>query len=149
MGLRTDDRVIGDCTYRVTQLGAIQGQKVMVRLANVLGRAGAKGGDLAAKLAGIASSLSEEDMTFLCNAMAERTLIQGSEYKGLTKLQDVFDMHFAGRYLEMLRWLAFALEVNFGSFFRGLGARAEEALAGLDSSKSDSLSTLTGSTGGS
>lgn len=149
MGLKSEDRQIGDYNYTVTQLGAVKGSEVMVRLANVLGKVVSKGSNLKEALASVASSLAPADLQFLCDAMATRTLVSGGEYKGPVELPRVFDMHFAGKYLEMLRWLSFALEVNFGGFFRGIGERAEAALAGLDSSKSDSPNMLTGSSGGS
>jgi len=40
-------------------------------------------------------------------------------------LKDIFDAHFAGEYEELIGWLKFAIEVNFGSFFQKAGAKMQ------------------------
>ena len=37
------------------------------------------------------------------------------------KLEDTFDIHFRGKLGSMVKWLAFALKVQFGNFFSALG----------------------------
>lgn len=115
---KTEERVIGDDTLEVTQLGAIKGRAVFVRVLKVIGPA-LTGKDMA----GIFAGLNEEDVTYLCDAFAPMTLVKG---KG--QLDKIFDVYFAGRFLEMFQWLAFCIELNFASFFKGgsalLGAAA-------------------------
>jgi len=44
-----------------------------------------------------------------------------------------FDDHFAGRYLDMLRWFWFAMKLNFASFTDGLTENIGDALSALKS----------------
>ena len=124
MAIKTEEKQIGACIYRVSQLGAIKGRAAFLRLVKALGPiAGglvdAKGkqaasldlGDLMARL-----TLTEDDLTFFCDLFAEKTFIVKSDGK-TPRLDHCFDDHFAGRYLEMIQWLAFAVQVNFADFF--------------------------------
>lgn len=143
--LETRERTIDGFAYKVTQLTARTGNKVGMRLTKTLaGAAGAK--DVESALGGIIAKLSEEDLEFICDTLARQTQVQLEPGKW-PMLSDVFDIHFAGRYLEMLKWLGFALEVNFGAFFRVLLQSADGAEKG--SSVSKFLRIATGSSGGS
>ena len=42
----------------------------------------------------------------------------------MPRLDGVFDEHFAGRYMEMVQWLAFCVQVNFQGFFKGSSSAA-------------------------
>lgn len=103
----TRSKEIAGRTYEVTQLGAVAGQKVFVRVLKVLGPAiGAK--DMAALLGGI----QESDVQALVDAFIPMTHIAGvGQLNART-----FDDHFAGAYRELFDWLAFCVEVNFGDF---------------------------------
>jgi len=132
MQLETKSKKIGQYDYRVTQLDALSGRKLFIRLAKIagpaLGEFDTKDAQksIAAVLGKIAASLSDEDMDAFCDVLAKTTEVAGGEYNQRSpQLADVFALHFAGKYLEMFQWLAFALEVNFGDFFsRALGSGA-------------------------
>lgn len=110
---------IGKTTYRVTPLGAKQGCKVFTRLANLLG-SGLKGAgpgmDRFAAFGTALESLKDSDFEYFCDAFAPVTEFNTGDQRW-PHLSDFFDDHFAGNYLEMLEWLEFAVEVNFGDFF--------------------------------
>lgn len=136
MALAQETRVIGDYTYRVTQLTTTAGQEVLVRLTKMAGPsgasfieglAGAATIDIEAALAsGLAEAvreaslrLSAEDLKFVTTAMSKVTEVLIEDRA--PQLSVLYEQHFAGRYDEWVAWLAFALEVNFKSFFAGSG----------------------------
>ena len=136
-------REIRGFSYVVMQLGAGKGREVMLRLAKVTGPA--IGAILAAVPGGklqnildadvtalgpavgkIFESLSAQDLAFFCQTFGETTLVYLEENKH-PRVIDVFDEHFAGNYLAMLQWLAFAVEVNFSDFFEGAAKPSSDA----------------------
>jgi hypothetical protein len=126
---------INDCSYEVTQLGAIKGRSLLTRLARILG---AGGGDMAKSL----GMITEEDMSYICDSFSEVTVVKQPDGKA-PYLKNIFDMHFAGKYDEMIQWLMFCLEINFGSFLdvKSIGDKAQ-AVQG--SSESSSPKVVTG-----
>ena len=115
----------------------------MVRLFKAVGPAASaaidsKGGldssSLSTIIGNLAESLSEEDFDYLCQAFASGSAVQNGSKLVDLKEQGVFDLHFAGRYGELLQWLWFCIEANFGSFLGDLGieraASAPPDLAG-------------------
>jgi len=128
-------KTIKDCTYEVTQLGAIKVRSLLTRLARILGSGG---GDMAKSL----GLITEEDMTYVCDAFAELTVVHQPDGKA-PYLKNCFDLHFAGKYDEMIQWLMFCLEINFGSFLdvKSLG---DKAIAVQASSESSSPKAATG-----
>ena len=52
------------------------------------------------------------------------------EGAGQVALDKVFDLHFAGDYESLLRWLAFSVEVNFGPLLAGLRGRVAAVAPG-------------------
>lgn len=158
--VQAQKRKIGDYSYRVTPLGVGKGKALLVRLARAMGPAlaaavdgiGSGGGSLAKLPAGVlapgirelAASLNEEDLDYAVEVLAETTEVSsGGEWAELDKL---VEFHFRGAYDELLQWLWFSLEVNYGSFRRflstlaALGA-AQPGAAGPDTSPSRSPST--------
>ena len=122
MPLRVESKRIGDSEYKVTQLDAIKGRRVLARLtrvaAPVLGKISAdKPTNIADILSALGSSL-EDDVDFFCDSLAPSTEVSETGSNKSPRLSDVFALHFAGRYSEMLQWLQFAIEVNFADFFR-------------------------------
>lgn len=153
--LKTESRRIGAFDYKVTQLDAVRGRRALTRLAKIV-LGGASAGQSAATVqeAGsialdkISDRLSEADVDYFCDLFAGNTTVSGGEYAGKEPdLAGIFALHFAGSYKEMFLWLAFALEVNFGAFFKGLGA-LQAKVAPADASLSTSPSTSTGTSGG-
>jgi hypothetical protein len=123
MPRKVQDQVIGDTTYRVTQLGATTGSKVMFRLIRAFASiaAGLQTGQLSFE------SMTPEDFDWLVTTMQPTTKVQvvdvaaGNGSSKFVDLSFMFDDHFAGKYFEMVDWLKFALEVNFGPFADVLG----------------------------
>lgn len=149
-------RRIGDYTYRIKPLGVGKGKALLVRLARATGPAlaaaidgvGAGAGSLAQLPAGVlgpaikefAAGLNEEDLDYAVEALAAETEVSsGGEW---AQLGPLVEYHFRGAYDELLRWLVFALEVNYGSFLRAVGdLMPAPAEAPTDTSPSKSPST--------
>ncbi len=142
MGLRSERRTIGEHEYEVTQLPSSKGRRLLVRLFKVLGPAfgeltagGAKNvdevdsGALARAIQELALRITSDDLEDVVQELARTTRIRMGDKE--PELASVMELHFAGRYDELIRWLAFALEVNYGSFFGGLaGLRPRAGAAG-------------------
>lgn len=116
---KAETRVIGEYKYSVMQMGALEGRQLLLKITKAL--AGAAAGDIFA-------SLKEEDFEMALNKFAKLSTVSGGEYgEKQPQLDSVFDMHFAGKYGDMLEWAKFAFEVNFGSFLGALGKLADSA----------------------
>lgn len=128
------ERTISGTTYRVHQLGALQGRKVLARLGKVLA---------VVQSDKLESLLAEDEVDYLCDTFGRTTEVHlGDKWP---QLSDVFDEHFAGRYADLLSWLMFALEVNFGSFFTEAVKKLEGFAATVKKSKSESTTPTGGS----
>ena len=101
---------IGEHTYHVTQMGAIQGRDTLARLIAV---AGPMLGDESGK--GLAH-LKPEDLQRLSDDFAKLTEVELPDGKR-PMLSNIFDAHFVGRYDEMFEWLTHCIRINFSSFF--------------------------------
>lgn len=133
-------REIDGITYEVTPLGAIKGSQVFVRLLKVLGPV-----FTSKDVGSLFEHLTEEDMNYLREAFAPTTLVMG---KG--QLDKIFDIHFAGQMMSMLKWLFFAMEVNFSDFFAKGNINLSGALGqNLMASTSGSPPVATGPSGAS
>lgn len=124
--IETKDKEIGEVVYRVKQFGAKRGRQVLFRVSQMLGPtlAQATEGDYAAAFKAFAETAKLEDFEWLCDTFADGTSVvlkttNGNEVP--QSLAKVYDEHFVGRYLEMLEWLVFAFEVNFGGFLEQMG----------------------------
>jgi hypothetical protein len=123
--LKTSTKTIGGYTYRVTQLDAVRGRRALGRLGRVIGSAfealqgKADEEGLTSALGKLLSGLSDADVDYFCDLFSACTSVSGGSFgDGLEpQLESVFATHFAGRYGEMLQWLIFCLQANFGSFF--------------------------------
>ena len=143
--LGSQERVIGGVTYKVFQLGALTGRAALVRLVKLMG--GALSGDrrdVGSIIAKVAESLSESDVAYFCDLFAPQTTVTTAPGKS-PKLDTIFDLHFAGKYMELFEWLRFCVEVNFGNVFTGLAsAVARVSEKGTAAQSSESPSPLTG-----
>lgn len=133
---KTEKRLIGDHEYTVTQLGAVQGRKALARLAKFIGPAvgSLSSKDESAALSRLAEGLNEADVDYFCDLFAPLTSVQIGDKAPL--LSSVFDGHFAGEYLALVRWLVFCFEVNFGNFFAAALRAAKAPAAGAESASS-------------
>lgn len=164
MGIETKEKQIGDCVYKVTQLGGKASRAIQLRLARAVFGAFStdKGVDLgfvSKEVAGIridiASALTlltQADLEFVCDTLAAKTIVMlpdhGDNAPKPIELNVIYDGHFGGtRQLDQWSWLIFALAANFpdGFFFAALGA----VLRALGASKSDSPPASTGGSGAS
>lgn len=157
MGIKTERREIGTATYIVTQFGGLKGRSVLFRLSKIIGpivAGGIAGGKdatdieramlqmVGSGIAGYVEHAKEEDFIYLCETFAaitkvEQRLESGESIK--VQLGDVFDSHFAGKYGEMLLWLAFAVEVNFANFLGEIEKELTGALAKIGLRKKSKL----------
>lgn len=129
--IKTSEHRIGNHTYRITQLPVSKGRPLLVRLTRVLGpvvaellRDGEKlseagAGAVAGAIRELATRLTDEDLSYVCDALAEHTEVSMGDGKWV-RLSGVFELHFAGAYDEMLKWIGAGIEANYRSFFSGL-----------------------------
>lgn len=136
---KTETRVIDGVEYRVTQFGALEGRKVLLRLlkavgplfaafAELKGEGEGKLKDAIPHLDSALNGLKEEDLEYLCDVFARCTEVKLNGK--WPNLPDVFDLHFTGKYISMFAWLKFCVEVNFSDFFQ-LATRKREALSAV------------------
>ncbi len=149
MARRSEVREIGQFRYRITQMKARQQYQVLERLANRFGDpvkeliAGlgtnpkkALIGDLSSRQTGEAlgallKSLEGNDLTWLVDQIRPTVEYQTPELAEskpdiFARLED-WDDHFADSILDGFKVLLFALELNYSSFFVGLGGLKEAA----------------------
>jgi hypothetical protein len=122
MALKQETVEIDGHKYNMTQLGALEGRRLVVRLSKALApmlgsfaehEKLTEGAVMAALSTGI-ESLDEQLTEELCNAFTRRTLFQHQEQ--WVELERYFDQHFAGRYGSLLRWMLAHLKLNFADF---------------------------------
>ena len=163
MGLNAERREIGGHIYEVHQLGAIKARALFVRLTKALGpvlssllesttmstrkAAALQSFAMAPVIEELALRITEEDFCYLCDVLGECTFLVGDKGQ-LAKLErKLQDVHFAGRMLDSLKWLGFAIEVNFADFFSLAKSKWVAASAPLENNTSRSPMASTGSSG--
>jgi len=122
----TKTKEIGGVTYAVRVFGALEGLRTMALLARTAGPLAV--GEIADGLRG----LNPDDVVLLASAFAKETKIRVPvNFTGATHVdQDLpLDDHFAGKPTELLQWLAFAVEANYGPFFADAKVAIQAALA--------------------
>ena len=123
MGLeeRRQERDIEGVIYEVTPLPFGIGRKMLMRLVKiagpVLGAAASKDGSKT--IAAIADAMSDDDVAAFADAFGKSSKYKDGD-KWVPLVEQNRELHFAGRYLEFLRWLMFCAEVNYAPFFNGL-----------------------------
>jgi hypothetical protein len=142
MGLKTEEVVIGENKYTVTQLGGLDGFKLWHRLARHAAPGIAKLGpaiagkkfdqlDASALLAPVAEVLehvSEDELVEITKKLLGSATINGKP------LMPQFEIVLAGQVGTIFLLLKFALEVNYGSFLGDLASKAK-ALADMERAK--------------
>lgn len=112
--------------YEITQLGAIEGRRVLTKLLKLAGPAlGALAGAgkldetaIGAALTSAAEELDEATLDSLCETFGANSTVRNGDRR--PKLEAVvFDNHFAGRYMAMTKWLIACLKLNFADFLEG------------------------------
>ena len=78
--------------------------------------------DLAGAASALADAVDPDEFDRIVEQLAATTEVWGPGFGDAgAPLGRNFDEHFASRYVAMLKWLAFALKVNFADFFDGKG----------------------------
>jgi len=111
------DTTIKGKNFKVTQLGFTDGMELLTTLGQLIGPAisDSKNGKNPISLMGdVVSRLSFTDIQRLTEKLAKTTRIERESGKW-PMLEPEVDL--AGQYDLTLRWLGFALEVNYGDFF--------------------------------
>ncbi len=129
--LASEKRTIDDLDFEVSQLPVKDARAVLVRLTRVIGPAlaafakdGAKSlGDIdhmtvANALSTLASSMSEEDLEYLCEKFGKVSKVKVGEL--MLPVDKAGDAVFSGRLTVMFKWIWFAIEVNYSDFLGGL-----------------------------
>lgn len=130
MQSHSQKKVINEKTYEVFMLSATAGLDTFLDLARIAGPAvgiflkGAGLKDLKSvgdldldkidfeKMAiHLFKAEEKETITTIVAKLVEKTFVDGKP------LAPIYDMHFQGKIGELFKWLAFAMEVNFGDFF--------------------------------
>lgn len=139
-GLQTQSRQIGEFTYTYTQLPARKGAEGLRRLgarisplvASLAKEVGVGGLEASMPaviggLAGIVTSLSEEDLSFFLALFSDSATVEISPGKS-PKVGAILDLHFAGKYEELLEFLIGGFTVNYQNFFTAALAKLGAAL---------------------
>src|SRR5204863_2493553 len=119
----------------VTQLGFSKGRAMLVRLAKALGPVLARlvegidaktakvallsldVGALGAGLQEFAERLTEQDLAYVCETFGDATEVIMPDGRRPRLTKDFQELHFAGHFLELFQWIAFAIEANYADFF--------------------------------
>ena len=159
MGLRTDERVIGDHTYRVKQLElneALQLLPIVLRvagptLASLLDGSKSVGDlldgelDVRGAVKEFTGALRGEDLVTLSDAFVKNG--QFHTAGAFVPLESQSKQHFPERYQEWLGFMLFSIGVNFSSFLGGV-VNVRDALAAFQRAQAaPSPNTSTGSSG--
>lgn len=149
MAVKTEDRTIGAHTYRVTQLTALKARALFARLVRFIGPAAATalgGGrklsqlDLGSLLSDLTERVTDEELGYFCDVLGSCSELVGTNGKTVALDREILDVHFAGALLDMFKWLAFALEVNFADFLTEL--KRTQAAASMAQVRAESKSPL-------
>lgn len=111
------EAIINGTKFKVTQLGFADGMELLTTLGRLVGPALSDTGKVnnpAAMIGDILSRLSFAEIAGITDKLARTTRIE-REAGRWPLLEPEVDL--AGNYDLTLRWLKFALEVNYGDFF--------------------------------
>jgi len=129
-----ETKVIDGCTYTVQMLPGTKAWKMGLRLAKMLGPSLGKAIDgaegdlqklmntqldssfLSDAITMLAERIEEVEVELIVQQLAEVTLVDGKP------LKTIFDLHFQGNPVGVVKWLAFAIKTNFGPFSQGLAS---------------------------
>jgi hypothetical protein len=124
--------------YELTQLGAIEGRRLLTRILKFAGPAIQSLAasetlseiSFAAALAKAVEQLDEDTVDMLCEKFAAKTCLKiDNRWPPLDKT--LFDQHFAGHYMKMMKWLGECMKLNFADFLSVLPVRRKEPQAAV------------------
>ncbi len=111
--------------YQVTHLKTKDAERVRLRLIKALGAAMGQVKDaddwttlVIKAFQGLSNGVSEADYDFVRDKMVECTtyIKSGGDLEVPIPLAKIYDNHFKGRNIAQMKWLYFALQVNFADF---------------------------------
>lgn len=111
------ETTIKGTNFKVTQLGFADGMELLTTMGRLVGpilKDAQNGKSPAALIGSVISALSFKDLTTITTKLAKTTRIEREAGKW-PLLEPEVDL--AGKYDLTMRWLKFALEVNYGDFF--------------------------------
>jgi hypothetical protein len=124
--MKSQQKVIGEYTYQVTQVSASVGLEAAARLANIMGpgfsvapdEGGLNGMGLGRVIGQIIGNprLAPE-LAWFVTAFGKLTQVGFPDGRTSKTLADIYEEHFRGEIANQLQWLYFAFEVNMESFF--------------------------------
>lgn len=157
MALGVDERQIGEHTYRVTQLTTLKARALFARLVQFLGpgvaTAISSGNvssilnmDIGALVGSLADKFTDNELAYFCTQLGScsEIVVDG---KTQTLTNAIIDVHFAGHLLDMFKWMAFALEVQFSDFLSEWKRIQAAALEAKAKSVQNSPAASTGTSG--
>lgn len=130
--MEVKSKVIGSHTYYVRALGSKSARGLLVRLLStlgpVLGAAVPQGVsfreilnsniDFGKALNELSARLKESDLDFACAVLGDATEVDIGNGRRIHLTLEAQELHFCGGKLsELMKWLQFALEVQFSDFF--------------------------------
>lgn len=138
--LEPQTKTIDGFTFTCSQLPGMRSLKVFTRITKMLGKGASKalgaangsGKDNAAAGAAVLELLGnvdEADVEYVARQLLEVCVVACPEGSGLPSgnVAQNFDQLFQGRLDLLLKALIFAIQVNFGSFLKGLATSAAAA----------------------
>lgn len=140
----------GSIVLTCTQHGAIPGMRLLARLAKLLGPAAGDlksiakvgGTDVLPAVEALLERLDEDSVESLLQEILRCSQVIANKSIKTLDSQDAINDVYSGRYLLLLRSLAFAVQVNYGDFLRGaLGSGLNQAPAAPQSESTASPST--------
>ncbi|MBW2672067.1 MAG: hypothetical protein JRD89_01460 [Deltaproteobacteria bacterium] len=149
-----EEKKIGKNVYRVTQLPFTEGRGAALRLAKIAGPALAEAfggidsevnledmdvGNMAGAFNTLLMSMTEEDLKYFTDLFAENSEVETGPQAWVPLHRDIDD-YFSEDYSAWLGWMAFAIKVNFASFFGG-GQNIARLLKKVKQSQSQPVST--------
>lgn len=124
MAIKTETVTIDGTKYEMKRLGALEGRRVLARLGQVAGPALAElartDGQGVESFAFAAAKLTEklDPDTFdkICDIFMAQTRVFLKEDEAPWMTEAIFNDHFSGAYLKLLKWLGAHLQLNFPDF---------------------------------
>lgn len=120
--------------YTLTQFGALEGQRVLLRLSKFIGPAigraavGAQGNlELGPFLEELFTGLDDAMVEDLAARFAKYCMFKPTGEKVLKPLDAHYDDFFAGQYVELMFWFRQCLEANFADFLEEMRRHAPTA----------------------
>lgn len=135
--LKSERIAIGADSIEVTQWGARVGADMLLRVSRMLGPAmavvveagGVEGLDLGRVVDSFTKSANAEDLQALITGLEKasrlHTALQGADGRTAPHVMALdVDSYFAGRYPDLIKWIAGGLKLNYADFFSA-GARGQ------------------------